>query len=300
MFFLITIIVIFLLAISPLLRCLVQNPHFFAFYSFKDILNYFRFKQWRNASCGELICYVGLFGRGKTLSCVHTVVQRYKRYNDKVVFDLYRRKFVTQKVVILSNVDLVGIPYLKFENLNQIVELSKSLNERDQEENTLTYLYVLGDEFSVQLNSRNFKNNLNAQVLNSILTCRHYHMSIFYTAQRFNHVDALLRQVTQDVISCNKLWRFQRLNYYDAYELENCTNPTLVKPRFRRCWFVRDRDYGYYDTLACVDNLSKEAIEGNMLSDFEIIELQTGQSADTTVNYSRKAKKRKPFKTGLL
>ena len=50
------------------------------------------------------------------------------------------------------------------------------------------------------------------------MTCRHHYISLYYTAQRFGHVDALLRQVTS---YCDKLWRFQRLKYYDAWELEN-------------------------------------------------------------------------------
>lgn len=292
MSFLILLICIILFIFSVIFRCIVMNPHFTIYYGFKDIIDYFRYKQWNNARCGELIAYVGLFGKGKTLSCVHTVVSRYKRYNNKRVYDVFRHRFVKQKVIVLSNVDL-KIPYVKFENLNQIVELSHDYDDLDKLNNTLTYLYVLGDEFSVQLNSRNFKTNINAHVLNSILTCRHYHMSIFYTAQRFNHVDALLRQVTQLVISCDKLWRFQRHNYYDAYELESCTNPLNVKPIKRTCWFVRNKDYNAYDTLACVDNLSKDALEGNMLSDMEILQLQAPDQIDSVVNYTRKAKKRR-------
>lgn len=286
------VFIIFFIVV-PSFRCLVLNPHYSVYYGFTDLYHFFRYHQWRNGKCGELICYTGLFGKGKTLSAVHTVVSRYNRYNEKMVFDIHRLKWVLQRVVILSNVELTSVPYVKFENLNQIVELSHDLNDYDLEHDTLTFLYVLGDEFSVQLNSRNFKTNINAQVLNSILTCRHYHMSLFYTAQRFNHVDALLRQVTQEVVECAKLWRLQRQRIYDAYELENCTNPLLVNPKYRRCWFVRNKDYAEYDTLACVDNLSKDALEGNMLSDFEILELQTGQDADTVVNTSRRAKRRK-------
>ena len=279
--------------VSPAFRCIVFNPHLSAYYGFTDLYHFFRYHQWRNGKCGELICYTGLFGKGKTLSAVHTIVTRYRRYNDKMVFDIHRLKWVLQRVVILSNVELSTVPYVKFENLNQIVELSHELNDYDLEHDTLTFLYVLGDEFSVQLNSRNFKTNINAQVLNSILTCRHYHMSLFYTAQRFKHVDALLRQVKKSVYDCRKLWRLQRQYVYDAYELENCTNPLLVVPKMRLCWFVRNKDYEEYDTLSCVDNLSKDALEGNMLSDFEILELQSSQDADTVVNTSRKAKRRK-------
>lgn len=91
--------------------------------------------------------------------------------------------------------------------------------------------------------------------MNTLLTCRHYYISIYYTAQRFMQVDALLRQVTSAVIDCDKTWRLQGNNVYDAWEMENATNTTLLTPIQRKCWFVRDSDYGAYDTLACVGNL---------------------------------------------
>ena len=110
--------------------------------------------------------------------------------------------------------------------------------------------------------------------LNTILTCRHYYISLYYTAQRFGHVDALLRQVTSCVVECDKLWRFQRLYLYDAWDLENAANSQLVAPRGRSCWFVRNSDYAAYDTLACVGNLKKSMKAGDMMSEEEILKLQ--------------------------
>ena len=124
------------------------------------------------------------------------------------------------------------------------------------------------------MNSRNFKTNIDPLFLNTILTCRHYYISLYYTAQRFGHVDALLRQVTSYVIDCDKLWRFQRLKLFDAWDLENATSTKLVTPMSRRCWFVRNRDYNAYDTLACVGNLKKSMKAGDMMSEDEILKLQ--------------------------
>ena len=83
------------------------------------------------------------------------------------------------------------------------------------------------------MNSRNFKPNIDPLFLNTILTCRHYYISLYYPAQRFGHVDGLLRQVTSYVIECSKLWRFQRLSLFDAWELENAANPRLLNPMNR-------------------------------------------------------------------
>lgn len=276
--------------------CGVFNIHNVVRFGSIDIYHYFKYKCWRNAYAGELTCYTGLFGRGKTLSCVHDVVSFYKCYNNKVVYDKDRKKFVLQRVLVISNVELKSIPYQKFDSLVQVVELCKNIKKFDIDNDTKTYIIVLGDEFSVQMNSRNFKSNIDPLFLNTLLTCRHYNLSIYYTAQRFSIVDALLRQVTQTVVECDKLWRFQRQRIYDAYELENCINPLLVEPRKRFCWFVPNNDYNAYDTLACVDGLAHTALEGDMLSGEEILQKIQPQCVDSVVKYSKKAKKRKPFK----
>lgn len=269
----------FFFLLFPSFRCAVFHPLKVLRYSVKDIRFYFAHKEYNLCHTGELLAYVGLFGKGKTLSAVHRVVSDYKRYNNKIVWCNRRKKFVTQQVRVLSNVNL-NIPYEQFTSLAQIIYHAEHSAEQDDLNDTLTVTLVLGDEFSVQMNSRNFKNNIDPLFLNTLLTCRHYHISLFYTAQRFGHVDALLRQVTSDVVDCNKLWRFQRQNVYDAWEMENATNTQLIKPLTRRAWFVTDADYNAYDTLACVGNLQKSVKEGDMLSSAEILALQCNQPAN--------------------
>lgn len=248
------IVLAFVLALIPTLRCAVLHPFALALYSAKDFYHYLRRKGYNLCGTGELVAYTGLFGKGKTLSAVHKVVSAYRHYNGKQVWCPRRRQFVAQRVKVISNVAL-DIPYEDFVSLEQIVLAAEHNREYDDEHHTLTVTLVLGDEFSVQMNSRNFKTNIDPLFLNTILTCRHYYISLYYTAQRFGHVDALLRQVTSYVIDCDKLWRFQRLKYYDAWYLENASNTQLIAPFSRRCWFVKDSDYNAYNTLACVGNL---------------------------------------------
>lgn len=258
-----------------------------------DIFNYFRYRQWRNMKTGYVISFVSLFGKGKTLSAVHYCIAMYNRYNNIRVYDMFRKKWVVQKVHIISNVDL-SIPFERFVSLAQIVSLGDRYKKIDEENNTLTVHLVLGDEFSVQLNSRSFKSNIDPLFLNSLLTCRHNHISLVYTTQRFNHVDALLRQVTQTVYTCNKVWRVLNHQEYDAYELENASNPMDVRCKRRFGWFIRNSDYDAYDTLACVQNLSKSCAEGDMLSESEILALQqnTPSDMDSVSNPSRRYIKR--------
>ena len=270
---------LFLLVLFPTLRCAVCHPVKTIRYGTKDLYEYIVHKGYNRCGAGELVAYVGLFGKGKTLSAVHRVTSDFHRYDGRPVWCMRRKKFVTQRVKVLSNVAL-SIPYEDFVSLEQIVLCAERNEAYDDEHDTLTVTLVLGDEFSVQMNSRNFKSNIDPLFLNTLLTCRHYHISLFYTSQRFGHVDALLRQVTSAVVDCNKLWRFQRQGIYDAWEMEHATNPALIKPLRRTCWFVTDADYNAYNTLACVGNLKRSMQEGDMMSEAEILSLQCNQQAD--------------------
>lgn len=279
MLYLIIFALIVACALSVCVRVVLSHPISTVKYAVNDLYKYIKFKQWHNCKTGALIAYVGLFGKGKTLSAVHHIVSSYKRYNGKLVYDFDRNMWVKQVVHVISNVDL-SIPYEKFESLAQIVHVADTAREKDKLNDTLTVTLVLGDEFSVQLNSRKFKDNIDPLFLNTLLTCRHHHISLIYTSQRFNHVDALLRQVTSAVITCNKTWRIMVHGQYDAYELENAADPTQVKPRRRFGWFIFDKDYSAYDTLACVGNLSKSCKEGDMLSEDQILALQQNQGVN--------------------
>ncbi len=288
-FFLFLLLFVLALYMFTSLRIMCRHPVLTAFYAVVDGFKYIRYKRWRECPTGKLVCYTALFGRGKTLSVVHYVVSSYKRYNDLLIYDRDRKKWVTQKIHIISNVEL-NIPHEHFVSLQQVVRVSEQFRQKDMENDTLTVTLVLGDEFSVQMNSREFKKNIDPLFLNTLLTCRHHHISLIYDAQRFNHVDALLRQVTSYVVECDKQWRFMCHYYYDAYELENAAEPSLVRPKKRTGFFVRNRDYRAYDTLACVGNLQKSFDSKDMLSEMEILELQrnNGASMDAVLNPSRK------------
>lgn len=279
MIYLLFFVIVALCCLSVVIRVVLMHPVATITNGFWDIWRFIRYKKWRLCKTGKIICYVGLFGKGKTLSAVHSVCSAYKKYNDKLVYDFGRKKWVTQKIHIISNVEL-AIPYEKFVSLAQIVRVAERMAEVDVYNDTLTVTLVLGDEFSVQLNSRSFKDNIDPLFLNTLLTCRHHHISLVYTSQRFNHVDALLRQVTSYVLTCNKCWRIMIHGQYDAYELENATDPNLIKPQRRLGWFIFNKDYAAYDTLACVGNLVKSCKSGDMLSEDEILALQQNNGAN--------------------
>lgn len=260
-------------------RLVIRNPIATVYYGIKDLRERIIHHTGRNCPTGQIIAYTALFGGGKTLSVVHYVTTLFYRYDGLKVWDRDRKKFVTQKIHVISNVDLV-IPYEKFVSLEQIVRVADKFHEMDLQNDTLTVTVVLGDEFSVQLNSREFKKNIDPLFLNTLLTCRHHHILMVYDAQRFNHVDALLRQVTLSVIECKKVWRFMIQYEFDAFEMENAVNPLLLTPKSRYGWFIRDADYQAYDTLACVGNLKKSCEKGDMLSEEDILKLQCNNGAN--------------------
>lgn len=273
MIFVLLLVFSILLVAFPKFRCAVCHPVKSVRYGVRDLIIYIRRKDFDVCHTGELVAYTGLFGKGKTLSVVHRVVSLYRRYDGRKVWCSRRGKYVTQRIHVISNVAL-SIPYEDFVSLEQVVLAAERSQEMDDANDTLTVTLVLGDEFSVQLNSRNFKSNIDPLFLNTLLTCRHYHISLYYTAQRFGHVDALLRQVTSYVVECDKLWRLQGQSYYDAWEMEHATNPSLLRPFRRSCWFVTDADYNAYDTLACVGALKKSMQAGDMMTEAEILALQ--------------------------
>ena len=259
-----------------------------------DGIDYIRHKKGRLVRTGEIVGFIGLFGRGKTLSAVHHICSIYRAKNGLRVFCPRRKKWVTQKVHIVSNVHLTNVPYELLVSLEQVVLSTDTVRAEDDANDTLTVTLVLIDEAGSELNSRKFRDNIDPLLLNSILTCRHWNISIFYTAQRFGHVDALMRQVTSYVLSCEKIWRFQFQKEYDAWELEQASSPANVACKRILCWFVKDKDYQAYDTYECVEKLKKDMKEGQMMSSEEILALRVGTETVNMdgVNYSKAYKRR--------
>lgn len=283
---------IIVMIFSVFVRTIILNPFKTLYYAPVDFFHWIKYKLYNEMKTGKLICYTALFGGGKTLSCVHYVNHLYDKYNNKKIYDVQRKKWVTQKVHIISNVD-INRPYEKFTSLSQVVRVAETYRALDEDSDTRTCTIVLGDEFSVQMNSRNFRTNIDPLFLNTLLTCRHHHIMLVYNAQRFQHVDKLLRDVTTYVVECKKIWRVCIQNTYDAYKLENCSDPTSLKWESRRGWFIKDSDYNAYDTLACVGNLIHSVNSGDMDTEVDIINRISAADQDVTEgNFRRKLLKR--------
>lgn len=266
------------------------------FWGIKDIYTFFHHKRYNECRFyGRLIsiCADGsqVFGSGKTLSGVHAVRDIYNRYNGLKVWNPTKKKFVTQHVRVISNVELRDIPFTLFENEKQLIDI-------DTPEMDITLFFL--DEAGAIWNSRNYKDNISHELLTNLLQSRKHKMALITTSQRFIFQDKLIREVTSEVWQARKMWRIQQLKVYDAFEMENCVNPTLLKALSTSFWFIKDKDFAAYDTNAVVDRLKKKNEEGGFVSNREILEGQ-GVREDTTLEtlnrLSRKGRKRIVKKT---
>lgn len=261
-------------------RQLVLHPFLFVYYLFRDMVLYVLHRDYNRCPTGMLNAYVAHFGRGKTLSATAYITSLYRRYNNKRIWDRDRGRFVVQKIEILSNVRFVSVPSVPLVALMDITARAQHNKTIDADQGTLTVTIVLVDEASAQLNSREYRNNFDADTLNTLITCRHYHINLIYTTQKFKFADALLRGVTQECIKCRKFWRIQVLQGYNADQVEIAGDTSLVKPLYTKSFFITDRIYGNYDTLATVDKLVKDAKEGKMLSAQEILDARGSASLE--------------------
>lgn len=284
MIVIILIAALILICMFPAVRCVVFHPFLVVYYGIKDLYFYIVRKKKNNAPYGQILTYIAdsstSFGCGKTLSVTDYVVSLYKRYDGKKVWCPRRKMFVIQRIKVISNVDFLTIPYERLVSLSQFVQWTDKVVEFDDANGTLTVTYVVIDEASSQLNSRSFKENFDGYFISDLLTCRHVYASFLLTSQRSGMIDKLMRDCTHMYVGCNKIWRLQRLNYYDAYEIENAQTPALVRPIRRTCWFVKDESFANYDTYARVQTLRKSCEEGDRLSEAEIIALQANQPTD--------------------
>lgn len=285
-------ILVFLLMLSTIGRLIFENFFIIPPLVIKDF--YFWMRRYKHIpKQSKLIVYTGLFGQGKTLSMVHDVINFYNTYNNKIVYDDRFNEFVKQKVLVISNVDLKTIPYRRFTSLQQLVNIAKWRHVTDRKQHIRTVTIACIDELSTCLNSRNYRTNISPAFLNTLLTSRHSQIDRIYgTAQRFQHIDALYRQITSEVIECKKIWRFQLNTIYDAWLLENVPNVLDLPAKEKTGWFVTDQAYAAYDTLQVVKDLQKECDDKNFLPDKEIMDLRgSGTNVINVIKNKKKSQK---------
>lgn len=255
--------------IFPLFRLILCNLHNIGIYSALDLYNYYKYKKWNEFNLYGIDMFIGMFGKGKTLSMTHRVRLLYKRYGGKLR--------------IISNYRLNDIPYIPLVNFNQIVELGE--HPTDEFVGTI----VLIDEIENVLSHRNYA-NFPLALMHSLTQQRKLHIYCMCSAQRFFMVDKLWRSITTNVYDCDKIWRFQNCKVYDAWDLENAMNPLLIRRISNIWWFVKDSDFEAYDTTQMI---SKNAAE-DFISNDEVLArkgLDSVANNEAVLHPSKKVKK---------
>lgn len=256
---------------SPLFRCFIFNLHRVGIYTVYDIYDYIKNKRWLEFNYYGIEMYIGMFGHGKTLSMTHTARLIYERFGDSVRF--------------ISNYKLNDIPYIPLINFNQLVDIG------EEENNKYVGTVVLIDEIENVLSHRNFA-NFPLALLHTLTQQRKKKVYILCSAQRFFMVDKLFRAITTNVIDCNKYWRFQHQEIYDAWDLENAMNYNMIKRLYNSWFFIRNKDYDSYDTTEMIRKGTAE----DFISNSEALVrkgLDSMSNPDAIVNISGKEKKRR-------
>lgn len=259
-------IIAFVMVYVPIIPFCIKHFYHIVTNGAVDIYKYFKHKEYNRCHFFGRIYMITayrnkVFGSGKTLDMTMLARCVYNRYNGLSVWNEDKQAFVTQNIHIISNVELLDVPYTPFVSAEQMKNV-------EQEEDDIT-LFVF-DEVGAIWNSRNYKDNISTELLKRLLQVRKNKVGILCTAQRFKFVDALLRQITGSLFCVNKTWRILSVREYDAVSFENCDNIDMIKPLSKSYKFVFNKDYAAYDTSALVDDLKKK----DMLTDAEILAAQ--------------------------
>lgn len=284
---LIVCLIVFVCVYVPVIPFCIKYFYHIVTNGVVDLYSYFKHKEYNRCHFFGRIYMITayrnkVFGSGKTLDMTMIARSVYNKYNNLPVWSESAQDFVIQHIHLISNVELLDVPYTPFVSAEQLKNV-------EQEEDDIT-IFVF-DEVGAIWNSRNYKDNINTELLKRLLQVRKNKIGIICTAQRFKFVDALLRQITGSLYCVNKTWRILSVREYDAVSFENCDNIDMIKPISKGYKFVFNKDYAAYDTSAIVEDLKK----ADMLTDAEVLAAQgvVEPNIDFATGIKKRYRKRK-------
>lgn len=223
-------------------------------YFFYDILYYFKIKKFKEFKGWGIHLFVGKFGYGKSSAMVIKAYKLAKKY---------------PQLTILTNMTLVNFP-----KHTRVLKLNTAQDIVNAPDNCL----VLIDEIGTIFNSRDFSSGSCAvpkPLYQHLSQCRHRHMMIYGTVQRYNLLDKQIRDISADVTVCrmDKVYPFGRfisLRTYDTDEYEMYMVNRLYRPRldFYSVFAQTEHRRQLYDTKEMVNGF----LDKEFLSDKEIME----------------------------
>lgn len=289
------IVIIYLMIVYPEFRYFVFHPLQCVPAAYHDIRKYIKYKRWREMKTyGCMDVYIAdekqPFGSGKTLNMIRNALAIYNTYNDTTVYNFTSGEWVNQYVHIFSNIELRGVPYVPLVNTYQLIQVATA--DQDPDPDIHIYVFVI-DELGRIFNNRDWKTNLNSDLLGAILQQRKNHLVILGTVQDYSLFDATLRKLCTNVYSCTKHWRLLTLRHYYAHDLERANfNNDLVMCRGIYVRFASDWLYNSYDTKEVVSDLQKSIAAGQHLSNEEVLKLaENNQDTRTLTRVAKRFRK---------
>ena len=285
--FLIVLVILFFIVSNLQLFLFIFTEYRIVPYALHDIFYYFKHKNYN--LCKEfgrirLNCASGssVFGSGKTLDIVKRALTIKKRYDGLEVWDSEAKKFVVQHINIISNVELYGVEFIRFKDISQLIDIDKyNFGSMD------VTIFIL-DESGAIFNSRDYKNNISPEFLTSLLQSRKNKICLYMTSQRFMFTDKILREVCATVNQCRMWWRIVRIQTFDAYQLENAYNDSLIKPLHVRYWLASDKDFKSYNSFQLIENMRKDYEPNKYLGTAEILQKANVNSNPNAVTTYKK------------
>ena len=222
----------------------------FAFYLFYDFLVYIFYRKNRLFYGWGIHLFTGKFGQGKTSLMVikaYDLCEKYPQLN------------------VVTNLKLTNFP-----EHTRILPLNTAHDILNAPKNSL----VLIDEIGTIFNSRDFSSGKKAvpkPVFQHLSQCRHRHMMIMGTVQRFNLLDKQIRDISATVTECSAslphpFSRKLTAICFDISEYESWVQNPMYQPRVYDCYVkIQSEKYRHlYDTMEMVSGfLSMDYLPDN-------------------------------------
>ena len=252
----------------------------FAFYLFYDFLVYIFYRKKRLFYGWGIHLFTGPFGSGKT---------------SLMVIKAYELCLEYPQLSVVTNLKLTNFP-----EYTAILPLNSAQDILNAPKNSI----ILIDEIGTIFNSRDFSSGKKAvpkPVFQHLSQCRHRHIIIFGSVQRFNLLDKQIRDISATVTECHaslahpftrKLTAF----CFDISEYESYIQNPMYTPRvFDSYVKIQTEQYRHlYDTMEMVSRfLNMEyPSDSEILSNEGSVSIFSDGSKEGQKNY-KKAMRRK-------
>lgn len=212
----------------------VKLPLLLEFFKWKfiDLYRFVRYGKQIHLYGIRMLC--GLYGQGKTMALTQYLDSMRKKYGDKIY--------------ICTN-------YFYLDQDFPLTDWKVLLKDYDK---PVIFGY---DEIQNEFNSRDYQ-NFPYELLTELTQNRKGHgKQIICTAQRFNRVDKIFRELCQEIGECRTLFgRYTRVRWYDLEDYEQLLSTTdvnlkrKIRPIKRFSFVQTDRIRNKYDSFKKLDS----------------------------------------------